>query len=101
MNDEVLAMGLSLIRELRCLGNEELVQVYHCGQDELSTKSKAILFSSDNRIELVDVCSDLVEKQVITQEMANESKNWWIKPLAIEWERCSFTTVCYQIARSF
>ncbi|KAF4035036.1 putative Mannosyltransferase [Phytophthora infestans] len=83
MIDEVLAMGLSLIRELRCLGNEELVQVYHCGQDELSTKSKAILFSSDNRIELVDVCSDLVEKHVITQEMANESKNWWIKPLAM------------------
>ncbi|EEY63890.1 uncharacterized protein PITG_02393 [Phytophthora infestans T30-4] len=63
MHNGVLAMGLSLIRELRCLGNEELIQIYHCGQDELSVKSRDILFSSDNRIELVD--------------------NWWVKPLAM------------------
>ncbi|KAG6958823.1 hypothetical protein JG687_00009147, partial [Phytophthora cactorum] len=56
MHDGVLAMGLSLIRELRCLGNEELVQVYHCGQDELS---------------------------VLTQEIAKKFKNWWVKPLAM------------------
>ncbi|EGZ30435.1 hypothetical protein PHYSODRAFT_474998 [Phytophthora sojae] len=63
MHNDVLAMGLSLIRELRCMGNEELVQVYHCGQDELSAESKEILFATDNRLELVD--------------------NWWIKPLAV------------------
>ncbi|KAE9356465.1 hypothetical protein PF008_g3598 [Phytophthora fragariae] len=83
MHNNVLAMGLSLIRELRCLGNEELVQVYHCGQDELSAQSKEILFSTDNRLELVDVCSDLSERGVITKAMADKFKNWWIKPLAV------------------
>ncbi|KAG7392321.1 hypothetical protein PHYPSEUDO_001425 [Phytophthora pseudosyringae] len=83
MHDGVLAMGLSLVRELRCLGNEELIQVYHCGQDELSAESKRLLFSSDNRLELVDVCSDLVDKKVVTKDMAKKFKNWWIKPLAM------------------
>ncbi|KAF4137658.1 putative Mannosyltransferase [Phytophthora infestans] len=83
MHNGVLAMGLSLIRELRCLGNEELIQIYHCGQDELSVKSRDILFSSDNRIELVDVCSDFVARQIFTQETAKKFKNWWVKPLAM------------------
>ncbi|GMF13675.1 unnamed protein product [Phytophthora lilii] len=83
MHNGVLAMGLSLIRELRCMGNEELVQVYHCGQDELSAESKNILFSTDNRLELVDVCSDLTSQGVITKELAGKFKNWWIKPLAM------------------
>ncbi|RLN53281.1 hypothetical protein BBP00_00009373 [Phytophthora kernoviae] len=83
MHNGVLAMGLSLIRELRCLGNEELVQVYHCGQDELSSKSKEMMFAADNRLELVDVCSDLVDREVLTQAKASKFKNWWIKPLAM------------------
>ncbi|KAL4155146.1 hypothetical protein PRNP1_007259 [Phytophthora ramorum] len=83
MHNGVLAMGLSLIRELRCLGNEELVQVYHCGPDELSAQSKDMLFSSDNRIELVDACSDLAEQRVITNELVGKFKSWWIKPLAM------------------
>lgn len=32
LHDAMLNMGLSLIRELRCLGNHELIQVYHCGK---------------------------------------------------------------------
>ncbi|OWZ20030.1 hypothetical protein PHMEG_0005617 [Phytophthora megakarya] len=82
MHNDVVAMGLSLIRELRCLGNEELIQVYHCG-DELSSTSKDMLLSSDNRIELVDVCSDLENKGVLTNKMAGQFQNWWIKPLAV------------------
>ncbi|GMF14740.1 unnamed protein product [Phytophthora lilii] len=83
MHDGVLAMGVSLVRELRCLGNQELVQVYHCGPKELSEKSKNVLFSIDDRLELVDVCSDLVQRGVITKEMALKFRNWWIKPLAM------------------
>lgn len=83
MHNDVLAMGLSLIRELRCMGNEELVQVYHCGQDELSAESKEILFATDNRLELVDVCSDLTERGVINKATVDKFKNWWIKPLAV------------------
>ncbi|KAG2776649.1 hypothetical protein PC129_g3515 [Phytophthora cactorum] len=82
IHNGVVAMGVSLIRELRCLGNQELVQVYHCGS-ELSEQSKKLLFSIDDRLELVDVCGDLVEQGVLEQEMANKFRNWWIKPLAM------------------
>lgn len=83
MHDGVLAMGVSLIRELRCLGNEELIQIYHCGPDELSESSRDVLFTIDNRLELVDVCSDLVSRQVISANMSSNFRSWWIKPLAV------------------
>ncbi|RLN97685.1 hypothetical protein BBJ28_00017408 [Nothophytophthora sp. Chile5] len=83
MHDGVLAMGLSLIRELRCLGNEELVQVYHCGPNELSIESRDMLFGADNRLELVDVCTDLAARGVISEDMASKFRNWWIKPLSM------------------
>eukprot|EP00644_Phytophthora_capsici_P008826 jgi/Phyca11/102315/e_gw1.6.219.1 len=70
MHDGVLDMGLSLIRELRCLGNKELIQVYHCGRDELTDQSIQLIFRLDDRVELVD-------------EMAMEFRSWWIKPLAM------------------
>ncbi|KAG7400156.1 hypothetical protein PHYBOEH_006864 [Phytophthora boehmeriae] len=83
VHDAVLAMAVSLIRELRCLGNEELIQVYHCGPDELSSEAKEMLFIIDNRLELVDVCSDLADRMVITEDMATKFRNWWVKPLAM------------------
>ncbi|KAF4045701.1 putative Mannosyltransferase [Phytophthora infestans] len=82
MHNKVVAMGASLIRELRCLGNKELVQVYHCGS-ELSEQSKMLLFTIDDRLELVDVCGDLVGQGVLNQTMADKFRNWWIKPLAM------------------
>ncbi|KAL4106657.1 hypothetical protein PRIC1_004704 [Phytophthora ramorum] len=83
MHDGVLDMGLSLIRELRCLGNQELVQVYHCGEEELSERSRKLLFSLDDRLELVDVCSDLSSRGVLSTELASKFRSWWIKPLAM------------------
>ncbi|KAG3193872.1 hypothetical protein PC128_g9853 [Phytophthora cactorum] len=83
MHDGVLDMGLSLLQELRCLGNQELIQVYHCGEDELSERSANLIFSLDNRVELVDVCSYLSSQGVISSNMANEFQSWWIKPLAM------------------
>ncbi|KAG3117671.1 hypothetical protein PI124_g8611 [Phytophthora idaei] len=82
IHDAMLNMGLSLIRELRCLGNRELIQVYHCGK-ELSDRSVELLFSLDNRVELVDVCSDLSSRGIISTEMASKFRSWWIKPLAM------------------
>ncbi|KAG6615173.1 uncharacterized protein IUM83_16875 [Phytophthora cinnamomi] len=83
MYDGVVPLGLSLVRELRCLGNRELIQVYHCGQDELSNASTTMLLGADNRLELVDVCSDLVQRGVLKTKMAEQFRNWWIKPLAL------------------
>ncbi|KAG1697833.1 hypothetical protein DVH05_015787 [Phytophthora capsici] len=82
LHDAMLNMGLSLLRELRCLGNHELIQVYHCG-NELSDRSVELLFSLDNRVELVDVCSDLSSRGIISKEMATKFRSWWIKPLAM------------------
>ncbi|KAG2504687.1 hypothetical protein JM16_009294, partial [Phytophthora kernoviae] len=83
VHDAALAMVVSLIRELRCLGNEELIQVYHCGLDELSREAKEILLVIDNRLELIDVCSDLADRKVISDGMAAKFRNWWVKPLAM------------------
>ncbi|KAF4137659.1 putative Mannosyltransferase [Phytophthora infestans] len=83
MHDEVLALGVSLVRELRCLGNQELIQVYHCGSEELSDDAIDLLFTVDDRLEIVDVCSDLASREVITDKMAGKFRNWWIKPLAV------------------
>ncbi|CEG45076.1 hypothetical protein F442_01969 [Plasmopara halstedii] len=79
----MLNLGVSLIRELRCLGNQELIEVYYCGIRELSNKSIDLLFRLDNRLELVDVCSDYLARKVITANMAKKFQSWWIKPLAI------------------
>ncbi|KAG1685443.1 hypothetical protein DVH05_008381 [Phytophthora capsici] len=83
MHDGVVPMGLSLVRELRCMGNHELIQVYHCFPDELSVKSREMLFAADSRLEIVDVCSDLVESGSLDQETAQHFRSWWIKPLAL------------------
>jgi hypothetical protein len=83
IHDAMLNMGISLIRELRCLGNHELIQVYHCGEDELSESSVALILSLDHRIELVDVCSDMSSRGVLSTEMASKFRSWWIKPLAM------------------
>ncbi|KAF1774991.1 Nucleotide-diphospho-sugar transferase [Phytophthora cactorum] len=83
MHDSVVPMGLSLVRELRCLGNQELIQVYHCFPDELSVKSREKLFAADSRLEIVDVCSDLVESGALDEETARHFRSWWIKPLAL------------------
>ncbi|CEG39318.1 conserved hypothetical protein [Plasmopara halstedii] len=82
MHNRAVAMGVSLIRELRCLGNHELVQVYHCNS-ELSEQHRNLLLSVDNRLELVDVCGDLVAKGVLNQTISDTFRNWWIKPLAM------------------
>ncbi|OWY99552.1 hypothetical protein PHMEG_00029427 [Phytophthora megakarya] len=83
LHDAMLNMGLSLIREVRCLGNRELIQVYHCGNKELSDRSVELLFQLDNRVELVDVCSDLSSRGIISKDMASKFRSWWIKPLAM------------------
>ncbi|KAE8887692.1 hypothetical protein PF005_g6785 [Phytophthora fragariae] len=83
MHDGVVPMGLSLVRELRCLGNRDLIQVYHCLPGELSNRSRELLFEADSRLEIVDVCSDLVARGDMSLELAGQFRSWWIKPLAL------------------
>ncbi|KAG1685663.1 hypothetical protein DVH05_007786 [Phytophthora capsici] len=83
MDNDVLPLGLSLIRELRCLGNRDLIKVYHCLPQEMSATSRELLLETDERLEIVDVCSDLVERGAMTLELAGHFRGWWIKPLAL------------------
>ncbi|RLN45298.1 hypothetical protein BBJ29_009761 [Phytophthora kernoviae] len=83
MHNGVMPMGLSLVKELRCLGNQELIQVYHCFPDELSDDSRALLLKADARLEIVDVCTDLVDRGLLKREVAEQFRSWWIKPLAL------------------
>ncbi|OWZ21580.1 RxLR effector protein [Phytophthora megakarya] len=82
-------MGVSLIRELRCLGNTELIQVYHCFPEEMSDESRALLTRNDSRVEIVDVCSEILAKKgpenlfLGNVKTAKAFQNYWIKPLAL------------------
>lgn len=83
LHDKMLNLGLSLIRELRCLGNQDLIQVYYCKRAELSAQSANLLFLLDNRLELVDVCSDYMARGVVTADLAKTFQSYWIKVLAL------------------
>lgn len=83
IHDGVFPLGLSLIRELRCLGNQELIQVYHCFPKELSNASVSMLLDADDRLEIVDVCSDFVERGLLKANVEHKFRSWWIKPLAM------------------
>ncbi|RLN63659.1 hypothetical protein BBP00_00003975 [Phytophthora kernoviae] len=83
MHNGAVPMGLSLIRELRCLGNQELIQVFHCFPEEMSNSSIKLLLDADAKLEIVDVCSDLVAQKILTEDKARYYRSWWIKPLAM------------------
>lgn len=81
-------MGASLIRELRCLGNTERIQVFHCFDDELSPDSRAILTRKDANVEIIDVCSAYLNDPRVfngDRTTATKFRNYWIKPLALHY----------------
>ncbi|KAG3111841.1 hypothetical protein PI124_g8935 [Phytophthora idaei] len=83
MHNGAVPMGLSLVRELRCLGNKEVIQIYHCFPEEMSNASRTLLLAADHNLEIVDVCTDLVAKGNLTEDRARHFRSWWIKPLAM------------------
>ncbi|KAF1781246.1 Alpha-mannosyltransferase [Phytophthora cactorum] len=52
-------------------------------KEELSDNSISLLLAVDAKLEVVDVCSDLVQRGVITEDKARQFRSWWIKPLAM------------------
>ncbi|POM60128.1 hypothetical protein PHPALM_31057, partial [Phytophthora palmivora] len=83
LHNGAVPLGLSLVRELRCLGNKEVIQIYHCFPEEMSNASRALLLEADKNLEIVDVCTDLVAKGKLTEDRARHFRSWWIKPLAM------------------
>ncbi|RHY27909.1 hypothetical protein DYB32_006443 [Aphanomyces invadans] len=82
MFDSMLPIGISLIQELRRMGNRDLVQVYHC-LAELSPLSLRLLHRADAYVEVVDVCADFVAQDKFTWTEARRFRNFFIKPLAL------------------
>ncbi|RHY34859.1 hypothetical protein DYB32_001827 [Aphanomyces invadans] len=77
-------MGVSLIQELRALGNTDPIQVYHCLSNELSSSASNALHGLDTNVEVVDVCSILVSSHVFSdQAVARRFQNVWLKPVAL------------------
>ncbi|GAB9474412.1 hypothetical protein Gpo141_00011537 [Globisporangium polare] len=86
LHNGIVAMGVSLIKELRCLGNTEPVQVYHCFPEELSNHSRSLLAmmsTPESPIQLIDVCTEMIEKEILTLKIAKTFASYWIKPLAL------------------
>lgn len=98
LHNGVVSMGVSLIRELRCLGNTELIQVYHCLPSELSDEAQALLTRNDPNVEIIDVCSELLSRSVLNggdatiavdnvfagdEALARTFQSYWLKPLAL------------------
>ncbi|KAJ0410505.1 hypothetical protein ATCC90586_008312 [Pythium insidiosum] len=83
IHERIMPLGVSLIRELRCLGNDELIQVYHCLPQELSRASQQLLLSIDDRLEIVDVCTEMLRRQSLQESVVSQFKSYWIKPLAV------------------
>ncbi|TMW56174.1 hypothetical protein Poli38472_008822 [Pythium oligandrum] len=82
LHDGIVAMGVSLVRELRCLGNQEVIQVYHC-LNELSEASRALLTRKDLRVQIIDVCAEMMGKKLFNEKKAKSFQGYWIKPLAL------------------
>ncbi|DAZ93213.1 TPA: hypothetical protein N0F65_001565 [Lagenidium giganteum] len=85
LHDRIIPLGASLIRELRCLGNQEHIEVYHC--DELSADSVALLNTIDANVQVINICASLVENGVMSSEMALTFRSYWIKPMALHQTR--------------
>ncbi|KAL0592027.1 hypothetical protein ABG067_000680 [Albugo candida] len=83
LHEEIVPMGISLIRELRCLGNMELVQVFFCFPDEISNHTRDLFRHLDDRIQLIDVCTEMIRSGKMEEKLAKTFRSYWIKPLAL------------------
>ncbi|KAF4317459.1 hypothetical protein JM18_007589 [Phytophthora kernoviae] len=81
LHDGILELGISLIRELRCLGNKDPIEVHHC--HDLTRPSVDLLFGLDDNIQVIDLCERYVIKNVFSDDMAKTFQSYWIKPLAV------------------
>ncbi|KAF0730393.1 hypothetical protein AaE_009313 [Aphanomyces astaci] len=83
MHTRMVPMGVSLIQELRALGNIDPVQVFYCLPNELSSTDVTLLTGLGN-VEVVDLCSVLVTSRVFADHgVASRFQNFWLKPLAL------------------
>lgn len=77
---EIVAIGMSLIRELRCLDNWEPIEVYHCS--ELAPETEDLIYSIDNNVRVTTICAQLANEGRFTDFTDREFQNYSIKLLA-------------------
>lgn len=76
--DNIVPLGVSLILELRCLGNFSPIEVCYCTESELSATSMELL-RQDPLVTLVDSCSSFADQDRVVKSF----QSYWIKPLAL------------------
>ncbi|OQR99247.1 hypothetical protein THRCLA_06574 [Thraustotheca clavata] len=83
VHNRIVPMAMSLLRELRALGNYEYVQIYHCLPDELDYQAME-MFLEDPLVEIIDLCSYMTQAGYFaTEETSIAFQNFWLKPLAV------------------
>ncbi|OQR95107.1 hypothetical protein ACHHYP_00392 [Achlya hypogyna] len=85
VTNDLVPIGASLVQELQRLGNHEPIQVFHCMADELSANAQSVLKESANgtSLQVIDVCSVLVDAGIWTFATALGFKSFWLKPVAL------------------
>lgn len=81
LHEGIIPMGISLMRELRCLDNWEPIEIYHC--NELLPDTVDLIYSIDNNVRVIDICSQLVDQGRFENFADKDFQNYWVKPLAV------------------
>nr|AIG56246.1 secreted protein [Achlya hypogyna] len=86
LHNNMAALGISLIQELRRLGNRLPIQVYHCFTGELLEATRNLLRQTDplDLVEIVDVCPVLLQNGVFaTHWSALDYQSYLLKVVAL------------------
>ncbi|EQC31540.1 hypothetical protein SDRG_10712 [Saprolegnia diclina VS20] len=86
LHNNMAALGVSLILELRRLNSTLPIQIYHCFSGELVDETQALLRATDplGRVEIVDVCALLLANGVFPSHwIALEYQSYLIKVLSL------------------
>ncbi|RHY65594.1 hypothetical protein DYB30_001352 [Aphanomyces astaci] len=79
----MVPMALSLVQELRTLGNTDAIHMYHCGADEMTPLSRTTVLAVDPSVQFIDVCTDMVGSGKLREDQVPSFRSYWLKPLAL------------------
>ncbi|RLO01981.1 hypothetical protein DYB28_004477 [Aphanomyces astaci] len=83
LHNGMVPMALSLVQELRTLGNTDAIHMYHCGADEMTPLSRTTILAVDPSVQFIDVCTDMVGSGKLREDQVPSFRSYWLKPLAL------------------
>ncbi|RHY05622.1 hypothetical protein DYB36_007234 [Aphanomyces astaci] len=83
LHNGMVPMALSLVQELRTLGNTDAIHMYHCGADEMTPLSRTTVLAVDPSVQFIDVCTDMVGSGKLREDQVPSFRSYWLKPLAL------------------